>query len=337
MRAQVCALMITLCLAASAPGLAQEGAGAPAIQEARSAARALAEKGFELFEAGKFAEAFAHFQQAETRFHAPPHLNFMARAQEKLGKLTAARDLYQKVLDEKLANYAPDEFRQAQADARVEIEAVKKRIPTLQIMIKGVAPETASVNLDGAALPAGAAQAPRQLDPGSHLIESTVAGASARKSITLKEGAREVVELDLTPGAKPEETAPPLVPDEPTTTGERPRLLVPAIAAFGVGVVGLGVGAITGVMSLNKAADVEAKCPNDQCDPELEDDADSAKTLGTVSTITFIIGGVGVAAGAILYYLDGRAPATEASAAASTGITVRPRIGLGAVGFDGTF
>src|SRR5881394_718863 len=74
------------------------------------AARALASAGRELFEKGEYDKALQRFQGAEAIFHAPPHLLFIARSQQKLGHLTAARDVYKKLIGEKLPSSAPEVF-----------------------------------------------------------------------------------------------------------------------------------------------------------------------------------------------------------------------------------
>jgi hypothetical protein len=56
--------------------------------------------------------------------------------------------------------------------------------------------------------------------------------------------------------------------------------------------------------------------------------------LGTVSTVGFIVGGVGAAAGAVLLLL--RKPSVEASSAHGPR-TVGPWVGAGAAGVEGTF
>lgn len=70
----------------------------------------------------------------------------------------------------------------------------------------------------------------------------------------------------------------------------------------GVGIVGLGVGAITGLMAIGKNNDAKTLCPEaGTCGSREGVDAnDSAKTLGLVSTIGFIAGGVFLAGGAAL-------------------------------------
>lgn len=79
---------------------------------------------------------------------------------------------------------------------------------------------------------------------------------------------------------------------------------------FGVGVVGVAIGAVTGAMTLSKASDVEPQCANNICAPTAKDDLESANTLSTVSTIAFAVGGAGILAGAIGLLLPRRSSVT---------------------------
>ena len=111
-------------------------------------------------------------------------------------------------------------------------------------------------------------------------------------------------------------------------------------AAFGVGVVGLGVGTAFVLRSTSKRKDADTAyqacgSPCLYSDPSgaegasLDDEARSAKTVATVG---FVVGGVGVAAGVTLLLLstqhgDGRADAP----------TVHPWLGAGVGGVVGRF
>ena len=85
--------------------------------------------------------------------------------------------------------------------------------------------------------------------------------------------------------------------------GEPPSI-VPPLVVMGVGVAGLGVGVITGILTLNDAAELKDRCPQNPCPPENESLSDSVNTLGTVSTVGFIVGGAAVAAGALWLLLQ---------------------------------
>ncbi|XYI00431.1 tetratricopeptide repeat protein [Sorangium sp. So ce1128] len=181
---------------------------ARSTEQAKAAARALADKGWEFFNAGRYEEALAAFRDAEAQVHAPPFLVFAARSCERLGRLLEARSLYQRVIDEPLAASAPQAFQQAQADARVELAALAPRIPTLEVAVTGAEPGAVELTLDGERV---APAAPVERDPGEHTVVATVRGQTpVTKTIRVSEGRRERVTLDLAPApAAAAVTAPP--------------------------------------------------------------------------------------------------------------------------------
>jgi len=94
----------------------------------------------------------------------------------------------------------------------------------------------------------------------------------------------------------------PAVHDDRVDRDRRPRTSLATglvYGGFGVGIVGLGLGAVTGAMTLSKANKVDPQCANDICAPAAKSDLDSAKTLGTISTIGFAVGAAGVVAGVV--------------------------------------
>src|SRR5262245_45487621 len=78
-------------------------AGDPRLEEAR----ALADRGYELFIQGDYVEAIALFEQAEKLSHSPVILSFIAQSYEALGKLIEARDHYAQIVAEDLGDNAP--------------------------------------------------------------------------------------------------------------------------------------------------------------------------------------------------------------------------------------
>jgi hypothetical protein len=314
--------------------------------DAKDNARKLAERGYELFQAGKYAEAIGHFDKAEQLFHAPPHLLFIARSQAKLGKLLAARAAYDAIVAERLASYAPDAFVLAQQEARIEVAALRTRLPTLELRIRGAAPHTVQVQIDGASVPVARERQRVPVDPGKHtVVARTGAAPPLTRSVTVMESTSTPIELSFDgapstgagPGAGVGDAG--QAPDEGI-----PSSLVPPIVAFVVGGLGLGVGAVTGAMSLSKVADIERTCAEDatgvkRCDPAREPDADTARTLGTVSTVSFVIGGVGVGTGVLLLLLRAQddAPAPAQVSRRAPGVTVTPVIGTRFLGVQGRF
>jgi hypothetical protein len=122
------------------------------------------------------------------------------------------------------------------------------------------------------------------------------------RTVELDEGARERIRFEVPPPppAPPPDGSPPVSGDD----GETSPLLVPAIIAFTGGGIALVVGTVAGVAALGKLNELESTCPSKRCVPEDEDIADEANTLATVSTIGFVLGGLGVAAGVTLVVID---------------------------------
>src|ERR1043166_614467 len=85
--------------------------------EQRAAARSIAVEGARACTEQRWQDCVNLFQRAESVVHAPPHLLYMARAEEKLGHVVRARELYLKIVRERLADNAPQAFRDAQTTA----------------------------------------------------------------------------------------------------------------------------------------------------------------------------------------------------------------------------
>ena len=143
-------------------------------------------------------------------------------------------------------------------------------------------------------------------------------------------------------------TAPtqPTQPDQPkdqpppaTHSGGSPNRTY-ALVAFGVGGAGLIVGAITGFIAMGKHSDLEGKCPDGKCPADTQSDVDSYKSMGTISTIGFIVGGIGAAAGAVLWFTAPKETAAKAANFATVktkGVTMTPYVGGTEAGITGRF
>ncbi|WP_437714006.1 hypothetical protein WMF45_48530 [Sorangium sp. So ce448] len=170
----------------------------PPSAKARQAAVTYANQGWTAYRARRYRDALQAFRRAEATVHAPTFLIMVARSCHKLGRLTEARSVYQVIVDEQLPADASEAFRQAQAEARTELEAVSSRIPTVEIIVTGAGSGGAQVALGGLDVPTST---PVARDPGSHTL---AVGAPGRRGLTkeivLKEGMRARVEVDLAAG-----------------------------------------------------------------------------------------------------------------------------------------
>lgn len=308
-------------------------AGAEPSPSDRETARVLADKGAELFDAGKYEDAIDYFKKADGLVHAPTFVLMIAQSNAKLGRLKEARNHYQKVLDWPLTKQAPPRFAEAQKTARAEVDDLNRRIPTVELKLTAEASastEGAQVEIDGEAV--SDISAPIPLDPGEHTISvQPKSGAPIKKTITLSESTGEHLEFTITASTKP-------------GTDAQKGSLLPAIIAFGVGAAGFGVGGVTGIMALSQIGDIKDQCTGNVCPKSLEGDANSAGTLADISTVGFIVGGVGAAAGIVLLVLrpgGGSAPENSSAKLRSPGFfspeQVKLSVGPASLSLSGRF
>lgn len=300
----------------------------------RATARSLAVEGQEALERKDFAAALDRFSRADAIIHAPTLLLGVARAQVGAGQWIAAQESYSRILREGVPEKSPEQFFEAIAAAQRELDALAPRIP--QVLISVIGPDTATVTIDDAPVPRAALGVRRPVDPGDHVVRASAAGfAPIEVKVTLAEGASETVALELKPAAPP----PPVKPRPPvaprpdqgaSASGSGSSRTVLAIAALGLGGAGLAAGAVGGVLALGKHGDLSDRCPGGRCDPSLKGELDSYHAMGTLSTIGFAIGAVGVGAGTVLLLTAPRSPQRA-------GISITPVIGLGSAGAKGSF
>jgi hypothetical protein len=114
-------------------------------------------------------------------------------------------------------------------------------------------------------------------------------------------------------------------------------------ATFGLGVLGLGVGSVTGMLAVARANDLKARCVDTACPRSEQANLDAVHTLGKISTAGFVIGGAGVLAGTLIA-LVARPPGGERrpgvvsrSEEPSSGPTWSMGVGLGQVHVEGSF
>lgn len=301
----------------------------------REAAVALGEEALKLYEQGRWPEAYERFEKADRMVHAPPLVLYMARSQRNMGKLAEALELYQRLVDEEIHELAPEQFLAAKKKAGQDLQVLKARVPFVVIRVEGVPAADVRVSVDGAELKPGRLASPVPLNPGTHQIEASAKGfGSAEATVELTEGSgTQTVALSLTPeeggsGQGPE----PGLSEPDQATGQGPWW--PAAVAFGVGAVGLTLGAITGGLAMSKADDIKSRCIDDHCPPEDEDQGDSAATLATVSTVGFIVGGVAATTGVVLLVWR---PGGSEDTGQPPDATARLRVGPASLQLSGVF
>jgi len=314
--------------------------------ENRATARVLGQQGQAAFDAKDYKKSEDAFRRADGLFHAPTLSLGMARAQAAEGKFVEAWENYNRVLLEGVTSSPA--FAKALGDAKAEIGAIEGRRSRLTIAVTGS--ELPRVSLDERSLKSEALGIALFVDPGSHTVLATADGFNPEtRSIVVAEGKSETVSIVLQPAAVAQRAAPaspPAValappPGQPaaasTGTGGAETTAapnrVPSFVAFGVGGAGLITGVIAGIVAVGKHGDLQTACAsNGSCGPTQQSSIDSYHSVALVSTVGFVVAGVGAAAGVVLWLA-----LPKAGAHASNAAWIAPYVTPGSLGAVGQF
>ena len=311
-----CAIVLAL-LSRTEPAAAQSAAD-------RETALSLMDDGDAKRDKGDRAGALKSYQAADALMHVPTTGLEVGRAQVALGLLLEARETLASVVRLPVKPNESPVLAAARKAAEQLSADLAPRIPSLAITVttSGFPPDAAplpvTVTVDGEPIPPAALVAPRKVNPGAHVVTARAGSIEKREDVTVAERVVRPVLLDVRP-------LPPEPPPSPHASS-LPSTLV--FTGFGVAIVGIGVGAVTGIVSLSKVSSVKDDCTNDHCPADRQSALDSAKTFGTISTIAFFVGGAGAAAGIVGLVLSRRA---EKQAA------FEPLLGPGFLGARGVF
>jgi hypothetical protein len=194
------------------------------------------------------------------------------------------------------------------------VDEVNAAIPTLIFEAKDAAGNDLSAvtltmdgqilvqSLDGTALP---------IDPGRHVfVLETPGQPPVQKELVLREAQkdrRETISFGPPPApastsqapAKPEPVPAPPPPEHDGGLGTQK---IVALVAGGVGVVGLGVGTAFGLVALSKKSTAQSACPGLCANPDGVSKWSDAVSAANGATVGFVIGGVGLAGAAALWF-----------------------------------
>ena len=216
MRALLVSTLCSLMMVTSSPTWAQTDAD-------KATARALAQDGIELKNAGKYDEALEKLNRAQQIFDAPTHLLLIAQCQVALGKLVEGAETYRKLKRRKLGNDAPAAFRAAQRRAGEELAAVEPRIPKLRLRLQPENVHGFDVRIDEVKVPSAVVGVDRLANPGHHMIEVSAPGyRTAQVQIQLAEGQVLPVEVKLERDGTPVAPPPPGPVTQPPAGTGRP-------------------------------------------------------------------------------------------------------------------
>lgn len=336
-----------LAASALAAGLSFAQAARAQADGDRATARALGQAGQKALDAKDYKSAEDDFRRADSLVHAPTLLLGLARSLAGEGKFVEAQEAYRRIVREGVAPGAPEVFSRAVDEAKQEVDGVSARIGGMTIRVQGADGKPVAgvkVTIDDAPISAASLGVRRLVDPGNHLVKASADGyKAAQVQVTVAPGGSSDAPLTLQvdASAPPTPASNPVAPTpEPSNGSNQPAPATepssgPSIwpwVALGVGGAGLVVGGITGGLAVSDHSSLTSTC-KPACGPSQQSDLSSYHTMATVSTVGFIVGGVGAAVGVTLLLLQPSA----APAAPTTGLHVEPAIGLGSIGATGTF
>jgi len=319
--------------------LASTALGRPSAADKKEASR-LEREADALIKKGEREQAVDKLRAADRLDPGPARKVRLAKVLMDIEQLLEAARVLEQASD---ARVSGSKDRAAIDKAKKLAADVQERTPTLSVKIHKPEPNLVKVQVDGKSF--DPSLGPQPFDPGYHQLLATATGYPDHKQeVTLAERANEVVEISLRKPGEPE--------DEGDANGKKSGGFSkwPAIISWGLGAIGLGVGVGFGVEAINdtNALLENYDCKDNKCPPEAADDLAAAKVNGNVSTVGFVVGGVGLVAGTILWLLADSGSDKEADAApskdapagesaAQARLRLRPLIGFGTVGVEGRF
>lgn len=286
-------------LFAAALALTLQSTAARAQDPHKEAADALFKEGRAAVLRGDYAIACTRFRDSDKLDPALGTKFNIADCEEHLGHVATAWALYNEIAPK----FAPTDDRvQISKD---HVSSLEKRLPKLVIRL---APEAAGATItrDGEALDPASLGVSVPLDPGAHKV---IVSAPGREPRTYDVDAKEAAWIDITvaPGAAikaaPTGTSLPTatLPTATATEDSAPLRRNLGFVSGGVGLVGIAIGAVTGILAIGDKDTVGKFCNAQTCtDQKGLDAARDGRTVSAVSTASFAIGAAALAAGVVL-------------------------------------
>lgn len=273
-------LLFLLCLIWSSVSFAEL---APAASQETTVARQLAYSAKTHFDAGEYEHAASDAEAAYRLIPAPTLALLAARAKVELGKWHSAIILYR-------AAAGPTNLPrssalvEAQAAALQELGKLESRLP--RVRIHPPSARDGVVLIDETVIPENSYGVWFPYDPGRHTLTwKSKAGEEIRRDVSFAPGKRQNLRIAVTP---------------PSPARMRER--VGGIAALATGAVGVGLGIGFAVAAQDQADQLNAACMGFSCPEEEAENIQSYDAMRMASTVSYIVGFTGAAAGSFLLW-----------------------------------
>lgn len=330
------AFAVTLGLAATTAMTTTRVARAQSAADLETA-RTLHKEGKELRAKGDLQGALVKLRAAHELGKTPITGIELAKTQVMVGQLVEARETCLGIQRVPIAADETERSSSARDEAQKLAEEVRPRIPTIVIKLTGVpAGKVPTLLVDRIPVAASQVGEARKVNPGRHEVAAKQGqGEEAMTIVEVAEAETKEVVLQVPPEPATAETPPgPTGPQPPgaPATEMRPRYGV-AVGGFVLAGAGLIVGTATGLAVMSKKDTLDGECINQECGTKYKEDLQSARTMATVSTVAWVVGGIGAGIG--LYGLLSKTEHVKETA--KTKPYVAPWIGAGSVGVNGAF
>jgi len=293
-------------------------------------ADALFNAGRSLLEAGEYADACPKFAESQTLAPGLGVTLYLADCYERLGRTASALTEFKRAVE--IASTRRDKRGLVAADRAASLQS---RVPFLSIVVTPAArAQGVTITRDGEPVPASQWDTPVAMNPGTY--EIVASAPSKLQSHTKVELAPNNAAVTATidaleaPGEQGLSAPASLEPATSTVTPVPTTRRWAGLVEGGAGILGITVGIVLGSVALAKLDESNAGPCNkaDRCTPGGLDLRSQAQGFGNASTIAFVVGGVALASGAVLYLTAPNARKTN------EGLAVVPLLSPGVLGLS---
>ncbi len=249
-------------------------------------------------DAGRYAEACPKLETSERLSPASGTLLNLGDCYEHLGRIGSAW----KAFEGAAARAKAGGKRERERVARERAASLVPRLSRVVLVAPRSVPVDLVVELDGAPLAVVTWGAPLVVDAGAHTL---VARASGRRSFSTTLGPvaeGQTLSFQMPELAHPSDSyslSGSSAPASSRIDGQR----LGAIVSASIGAAGLVAGSAFGLKSISRHSKSDEHCPEGRCDQRGVDAMDEARTAGNWATAGFIVGGVGLTAASLLWFV----------------------------------
>jgi len=296
--------------------LAAFATATPSWGQDAATAEALFQNGLDDMEAGRFATGCPALAESHRLDPRPGTLFTLAECEAHAGLLASAVAHYGDYLA--LFSRMPGDQRQRQQGRDVvsqqQITKLNPLVPRLIVVLSPNAPAGTLVRRDGVVLGAPSIGIPLPVNPGEHeLATQAPNGALTLTRVTLAQGETKRIELTVAAAPPSDDShataavakarpirSGPEARDEGAGSPDASRQVWVYILG-GLAVEGLAVGAASGILAWDKKRVIERECDGSACSQSGLDAADSARSLGTLSTVSISVGAAALVGAWVLW------------------------------------